>query len=55
MIFHQMTKNSILSQWMLSKTLCYLDEKEMVPLQGKVEEAVDPFANLLNTQETRVV
>lgn len=54
-IFHQMTKNSILSQWMLSKTLCYLDEKEMVPLQGKVEEAVDPFANLLNTQETRVV
>lgn len=54
-IFHQMTKNSILSQWMLSKTPCYLDEKEMVPLQGRVEEAVGPFANLLNTQETRVV
>ena len=35
--------------------LAYLNEKEMVPLQGKVEEEVGPFANLLNTQETRVV
>lgn len=35
--------------------LAYLDEKVMVPLQGRVEEAAGPFANLLNTQETRVV